>query len=250
MKAQSTTPRTAPARRDGILNGERVTRLLLAGGLVGLLLFIVVLLIEGATRPGYNAWRHFGSQLSLSDQGWEQIANFLICGVLCVGFALGLRRALHRGRGATWGPILLGIFGLSLISAGIFVTGPALGYPPGAGIRSGPETLHSMIHGLSGLVAFTTLAAACFVLARRFAGDAQWHGWALYSSLTGAVVLISLISSNVTATLDMNGAWPSAPTGLVQRIGIIAGWTWIALLAAHLLRNRRSWSGTAPGTVG
>ena len=249
MTAQAMTPPTAPARRDGILNGERLTRLLLAGGMVGPLLFIVVLLIEGATRPGYDAWRHFGSQLSLGEQGWEQIANFLVCGVLCVGFALGLRRALHRGRGATWGPILLGVFGLSLISAGIFVTGPALGYPPGAPIRSGPETLHSMLHGLSGLVAFTTLAAACFVLARRFAGNPQWRGWALYSSLTGAVVLISLIASNVTATLDMNGTWPSAPTGLVQRIGIIAGWIWIALLAARLLRNRRSWSGASPDTL-
>ncbi len=114
MTAQAMTPPTAPARRDGILNGERLTRLLLAGGMVGPLLFIVVLLIEGATRPGYDAWRHFGSQLSLGEQGWEQIANFLVCGVLCVGFALGLRRALHRGRGATWGPILLGVFGLSL----------------------------------------------------------------------------------------------------------------------------------------
>jgi Protein of unknown function (DUF998) len=229
---------------------DRLTRWLLTCGVVGPPLFFVVLLIEGATRPGYNAWQTDGSYLALSGQGWEQIANFLICGVLCVGLALGLRRALHRGRGATWGPILLGVFGLSLVSAGIFVTGPALGYPPGAGIRSGPETLHSMIHGLSGLVAFTTLAAACFVLARRFVGDAQWRGWALYSSLTGAVVLISLIASNVTATLDMNGTWPSAPTGLVQRIGIIAGWTWIALLAARLLRNRRSWSGAAPSTVG
>src|SRR5260221_12460139 len=108
MTAQAATPRTAPARRNGILNGERLTRLLLAGGLVGPLLFIVVLLIEGATRPGYNAWRHFGSQLSLGDQGWEQIANFLICGVLCVGFALGLRRVLNRGRVATGVRTLLG----------------------------------------------------------------------------------------------------------------------------------------------
>jgi len=244
MTAQ-TTPPSAAARRDSSGTGERATRLLLAGGVVGPPLFVAVLLIEGATRPGYDAWRHFGSQLSLGDQGWEQIANFLICGVLCVGFAVGLRRALQSGTGATWGPILLGVFGLSLISAGIFVTGPALGYPPGAAIQSGPESVHSIIHGLSGLICFTSLAAACFVLARRFAGDRQWRGWALYSSLTGVVVFLSLIVSNVTAGLDMSGTWPSAPTGLVQRIGIVAGWTWIALLAARLLRERSSWVGAA-----
>jgi hypothetical membrane protein len=211
---------------------------LLAAGVVGPPLFIGVLLIEGATRPGYNAWRHFGSQLSLSDQGWEQIANFLVCGLLVLGFAIGLRRIWRSGRGSTWGPILLGIFGLSLITAGIFVTGPALGYPPGAPI-SNQESLHSQIHGLSGLVAFTSLAAACFVLSRRFAGDPQWHGWALYAVVTGVVVALSFVASNAFAVLDMSGVWPNAPTGLVQRIGIIAGWSWVSLLALRLMRQER-----------
>lgn len=214
------------------------TRWLLAGGVIGPVLFVLVFLVEGATRPGYSAWRNFVSQLSLSDQGWEQIANFLICGALCLGFALGLRRVLHSGRGATWGPILLGIFGLSLISAGIFVTGPALGYPPGAPIAS-QESPHAAIHGLSGLVAFTTLPAACFVLARRFAGNPAWRGWAAYSVVTGVIVLLSFVFSNLTAVLDQIGTLPNAPTGLFQRIGIIAGWVWIAALAWRLLRSLR-----------
>ena len=54
------------------------TRWLLAGGVIGPVLFVLVFLVEGATRPGYSAWRNFVSQLSLSDQGWEQVANFLI----------------------------------------------------------------------------------------------------------------------------------------------------------------------------
>ena len=45
-----------------------VTRLLITGGAIGPLLFVIVLLIEGATRPGYSAWHNFGSSLSLSDQ--------------------------------------------------------------------------------------------------------------------------------------------------------------------------------------
>ncbi len=42
------------------------TRLLLACGVVGPFLFTSVLLIEGATRPGYNPWVQAGSALSLS----------------------------------------------------------------------------------------------------------------------------------------------------------------------------------------
>lgn len=205
-------------------------RRLLAGGAIGAVLFVIVLLIEGATRPGYSAWRNFGSSLSLGPFGWVQVVNFVVCGLLCIGLALGLRRALRDGRGATWGPILLGVFGLSLISAGVFVTGPALGYPPGVP-EHGPESLHSMLHGLSGLIAFTSLAAACFVMARRFAGDPGWRGWAAYSVATGVVVLLSFIASNASAILDMLGTLPNAPTGLIQRIGIVAGWGWIAAVA-------------------
>ena len=39
-----------------------------------------------------------GSYLELTNQGWEQIANFLVCGALVVGFAVGLRRLWRTGR--------------------------------------------------------------------------------------------------------------------------------------------------------
>jgi hypothetical membrane protein len=40
-------------------------RFLLACGTVGPLVFIVVFLIEGATRPSYSTWHQFVSSLSL-----------------------------------------------------------------------------------------------------------------------------------------------------------------------------------------
>jgi Protein of unknown function (DUF998) len=92
------------------LNVPLITRLLIACGAIGPILFILVFLVEGATRPSYSAWHNFVSDLSLSNQGWMQIANFLICGVLMLCFALGLRQVLRSGKGAVWGPLLLGIF--------------------------------------------------------------------------------------------------------------------------------------------
>ena len=93
-------------------------RLLLAGGVVGPILFILVLLLEGAIRPGYNAWHMVGSLLELSAWGWMQRANFIVCGVLLLCFALGLRGIFRSGIGSLWGPLLLAIFGLGLIVAG------------------------------------------------------------------------------------------------------------------------------------
>lgn len=240
----------APASRAETHAADRLTRPLLAAGVIGPALFVVVLLIEGATRPGYSAWRHFGSQLSLSDQGWEQIVNFLVCGLLCIGFAVGLRRAFGGGKGAVAGPVALALFGAALIAAGIFSTDPALGYPLGTSSPAGSPalhgTLHAMLHGLAGLVSFVSLTVACFVLARRFTGDARWRGWAVYSILSGVVVVLFFIASNVTSVLDMRGVWPNAPTGLLQRIAVVAGWGWIVLLAARLLRDPRPVMDTRP----
>ena len=88
---------------DSNVRQDQITRWLLAGGVVGPPLFIAVFLIEGATRPGYSVWRNQVSELERSNQGWEQIAHFLICGLLCIGFAVGLRRMWRKGRGSVWG---------------------------------------------------------------------------------------------------------------------------------------------------
>ena len=221
------------------MTNRQITRATLVAGAVGPALFVLVFLLEGATRLGYSPWRHQVSQLSLSDQGWEQVANFLVCGVLVLAFALGLRRSLGTGKGMTFGPLLLVIFALGLLVAGLFRADPALGYPPGVPMPA-PQTAHGTIHGLAGLVVFVSLPAACFATARRFAGDPRWRGWAAYSILTGLLVLASFIASNVAAVLDATGAVPDAPTGLLQRVGIIAGWAWITFLALRLLRDLRA----------
>ena len=139
---------------------------------------------------------------------------------------------MRSGRAAIAAPILLGAFGLALITAGSFVTDPALGYPVGAPIV---HTTHGLIHGFSGLAAFTTLAAASIAMAWRFKADRTTWRWATYSLATGLLIFVCFVASNVFSVLDATQAMPSAPTGLVQRISIIGGWTWIAAIALHFI---------------
>src|ERR1700694_3143418 len=98
---------TMQTEKNATMGLSSVTRYLIACGAIGPLLFIIVFLIEGATRPGYNAWHHYVSSLDTSDQGWMQIANFLVCGLLTLCFAVGLRQVLRTGQSSVWGPILL-----------------------------------------------------------------------------------------------------------------------------------------------
>jgi hypothetical protein len=216
-----------------------ITEFLLLCGVIGPLLFIVVLLIEGATRPGYNAIQTQGSYLALSNQGWEQIANFLVCGCLIIAFAVGLRRIWPTGRASVWGPLLVGLFGLGLVIAGVFVTDPGGGYPPGAPVNGSPQTWHGWVHGINGLLFFNVvLPAACFVLARRFAAEPQNRGWATYSWITGALILVISILPTFGLPFAYRAGFPVVD-GLIQRIVIIMVWGWLALTALRLFLQER-----------
>lgn len=203
-------------------------RLLLACGVIAPLLNSVVILILGAIRPGYNAWIIPDSNLELGDGGWIQITNYVVTGALLLAFAIGMRLLLRTGRGSTWEPILLGIYGITFIVTGPILPDPALGYPPGA---SSALTIHGAIHIVFGLLQFTSLIAACFVLARRDAA-LERRGWSWYSVATGLLVAASYVAFVLTAKLLDGG-----PTGLIERIGIIGGGIWIALLAIRLMRR-------------
>jgi hypothetical protein len=163
-----------------------------------------------------------------------QVVNFLLCGTLVLAFAIGLRQALKGSRGSIGAPILIAFFAVALLVAGIFVTDPGLGYPMGA-----PQvhTVHGLIHGLAGLAAFSLLPVAAFVMAWHFAADPASHRWAVYSAVVGALVVVCFIASTAVSTMDAVGTWRNAPTGFLQRIAIIGGWTWIAMVAMHLIRE-------------
>lgn len=213
----------------------RASRLLVCG-IVGPTIFVLAFLIEGATRPGYNAWLQAVSALSLSAWGWMQIATFIVSGVCFCVFALGLRRSLlTTGRNATWGPILVAAVGLGLIVAGVFVTDPAQGYPPGT--PNGPSvtmTWHGTIHFFGGAVAvFGLLPLACFVLARTFADNRRhWSNWAAYSIASGILMWAFFVAFAVAA---MHGG----PSGLYERIALGVGFGWVVVLAARLIANSR-----------
>jgi len=102
------------------------------------------------------------------------------------------------------------------------------------------HTTHGLIHGLAGLGAFVLfLPPSAFVMAWHFAAQPGARRWTLYSAAIGALVLAVFIAMTTTSALDGAGRWPDAPTGILQRIGIIGGWTWIAMVAWHQLRVAR-----------
>jgi hypothetical protein len=153
---------TADRPPTGAAPGTTRTRALLACGAIAGPLFTVAWILEGATRANYHPLRHPVSSLELGDLGWTQQANFIVAGGLTLAFAVGLWRALRPLGGSTWGPLLVGAHGIGLLGAGIFVTDPVSGYPPGT-----PDHLvsygsvHAALHDLFSVGTFVGLPIAC-----------------------------------------------------------------------------------------
>lgn len=198
-----------------------MTELSLLVGVAVSVVFIAVFLIEGARRPGYDPTYHTVSELSLGNRGWIQIANFFLMGGGMLVFAVGIYRTLDTPVGA----VLLVIFGLGMVAAGVFHPDPLRGFPPGSptGTQDDVSWHHRAHDVLSGPVAFFAVFGACLVLAGHLDGT-----WRLYTLLTAVVGLVLTISTALAYQSD------NANTGLVQRALILVYWCWIVLLGLYL----------------
>lgn len=203
-----------------------------AAGLVAAVLAIVVTVVDGATRPAYDPWRHWVSHLSLGDRGWLGVSNLVLCGILLVAYATGLRRILAAGRSARWGTRLVLLAGIGLVVAGLFRIDPGLGYPPGA-VES--HSVSGSVHDLAGAVVFASLTGAAALLGRALRNRLP-HSAAM-GYLVATVVAASFVACSVLVTLDYAGVLPGAPSGLLERVALFAALGWLGGVAAYLLRQ-------------
>ncbi len=206
------------------------TRALLIAGLIAGPLYVVTGLLQAFTRDGFDLRRHALSLLSNGDLGWIQVANFVVSGLLVVAAAVGMRRALPGGRGATWGPLLLGLYGLGLVGAGLFRADPALGFPIGTPQDVNTVTTSGLLHFVFGGIGFLGLITASLVFARRFAGLRQW-GWAVYSAATGVIFFAAF--AGIASGVQPNAA-AQAFVNLAFGGAVVLGWAWISAMAARL----------------
>lgn len=218
------------------MKANRTGKALLACGVIAGPLFVVAFHVEGVTRAGYDPLRHPVSSLALGGSGWTQTANFVVAGLLTLAAAAGLRLALGTGKGSTWGPLLVGVWAIGLIGAGIFPTDPVSGYPPGTPDRLSRYTTHGALHDLFSLPAFLALGMACFVFGRGLARRGE-RGWAIYSTVSG----LAFAASFVLASAGFGQAEGLVElAGLFQRIAVAVGFGWLTLLALRLLSSSQA----------
>jgi hypothetical protein len=213
---------TRPAAVAGhITLPATATRALLWGGAVAGPLVLGVVGAQVVAHDTFDPRLHPLSSLSLGSYGWIQISNFIVVGLLVLGFATGLGRVLREGPGRTAGPVLVGLNGVSLIVAGLFLADPVNGYPEG---MADAVTAHGVVHSIAPSIAGLTGLAGYIVFARRFARLRQ----------RGLTVLCIVVGP---VELALNAAAVAMGDFRVMLLAAGVGWGWNSLIAIHLLRN-------------
>lgn len=125
MDGSTTNPQGVSSPSD---RSKAAANALLLGDVIAGPVFVAVFMIEGAMSTGYDSVRLPVSLVSTGEDGWRQVVNFIVDGLLLLGFAIGLYRAFgQRGTPAELGPLLLRVFALGVIGAGVFGTDPGAG---------------------------------------------------------------------------------------------------------------------------
>ena len=170
------------------MNTQQRIKLAVLAGLIGPILLGTVITVLTITERDFmlsigwklNAPLDWPSGLALGPYGWIMTLTFLICGLLIIIFASGLRLSLPRLRPsltATWLLFLAGIGLIGLVS------------PTDKTIRTTPATWHGRLHDASFALIGLTLMPAMIFLGFVFLKDRNWKDLAVYTWITVALAV-------------------------------------------------------------
>ena len=209
------------------------TRLAAIGGVIGPILFAVLVVVGGVLYDGYS---HVGQKISeLGGEGAEyailQNLNFIMIGILVIGFSWGLARSLGP---PYLGPALIAFFGISSsIANGLL--------PCDVGCKG--ETTVGLLHNITGVAGFIAAIVGMFVLARRWSHDPRWQTHVHFTRAAAFVALAALAWFVVTQAIDAQ-----AFAGIAQRVFVSALLLWISVAAVRLYRAAADDRGTVLST--
>ncbi len=220
------TERPDVTGRDCVSAADRITKSLLGWGAVAGLFYLTLSLAQALTREGFDLGLHSWSILANGSWGWIQTANLMLTGVMVTAFAVGLGRAVTTGIGARAVPRLIGIYGATLVAAGILRADPVVGFP--VGTEQATVSWHGTLHLLAGAVGFGCFAAAAVILGRRQRAAGHRRS-AVLSWVTALLYLLTF-----AALAGTGGASPTVPA---FALAVVLSWAWMASVAVQLYRT-------------
>ena len=194
-------------------------------GILAPLVAMTVLLIQGATTPGYDPILNTISELG---SGWRGTGIVAAYGLIVVSFVWEevARSVLPTGSMAMWISALMAI--------GVGCLGLAVASPE-------PWPWHSMgwegrLHLIFAFVfVFAAIPIACLAASRAL--PAAWPGLRLYSLATGLGSLTLLVGALIALRGSPPNRYVSTHLGLIERVYVFAFMTWQCIVSTRLARR-------------
>ncbi|HEX3013577.1 MAG TPA: DUF998 domain-containing protein [Methanobacterium sp.] len=187
-------------------------------GIIAPILFTILVIVESLLRPGYSQIFHDVSDLGIGPYSIIQNINFIIFGILSIGFAMGLGANLsHRaGKATKW---LLVVFGVCIILAGVTL------FSVGADVTYAKDVV---AHGLVSAIAFLIIIVAQFTAwhALRNSENSIWGSYRIFSLIMGLMSIFTLLLLSYTQFSPYHGA--------TERLFIAMWMIWIEVTGIKL----------------
>ena len=166
--------------------GNRLTRLFIVAGVIGSILSILVITLDGFLRPGYSALYQMISDLGVGKNAWLLNSDLVVSGFLIMLFAIGFSQAMRNSiseRRLVVSTSLFLLAGVGIANDGFFTE---------YNVADPHAALHDALHTLGFFVAFISLGIAFFLIGLQLRNDRARRGYGWYSLITG-LVMLSLI---------------------------------------------------------
>ncbi|MGZ7068624.1 MAG: DUF998 domain-containing protein [Methanobacterium sp.] len=202
---------------------QKRQRILALCGIVAPILFTLLVIVESLLRPGYSQIFNDVSDLGLGPYSIIQNINFIVFGLLSIGFAIGLGANLpHRaGKAVKW---LVIVFGLCIILAGVTL------------LSTPVDVIYAkdvVAHGLVSAIAFLVIIVAQFLAWQALRGNenAIWKRYRIYSLISGLLSIFTLLLLSYTQFSPYHGA--------TERLFIAVWMIWIEVTGLKLYSLNR-----------
>jgi hypothetical membrane protein len=198
-------------------------RTLALAGVLGPVLFTVLVILQGVLIPAYSHVRLPISALEAWPTGWIQRLSFWAFGSLNVAFVYALHLGVQPARRGALGVPFLVLGGIGILLAGLFPWVMVAGVPT----KTPP-------HVAGAITTFAATGLGWLMFSRRMGADGRWRDLSRYTRATGIAMLMLFIALGFLAIDDGTPLHPWA--GLLQRV--LCG-VWFSLLIVLAIRLRR-----------
>jgi hypothetical membrane protein len=192
-------------------------------GIIGPILYALVLFTLGVLEPGYDPISQSMSELGDVDAPYALIMNtlgFPLLGVFFILFSVGVQLDISSGKGSRIGPFMIALSGLFLILAGIF--------PCDAGCID--VTIIGGMHSLFATLAAIIMIPVPLAIIPRIHSDKAWRHYIWFSWM---VVILSSFFAILYMLPELEG-W----TGFLQRLAMSVPLVWVVVTAIKIHQSQ------------